>query len=49
MPTLTGAKQGKAKLRILDIKTTWSEFIKTSQNTAEQGGGKLCILDFKTT
>ena len=40
---------GKAKIRILDFKTTWSEFQKPSQTAAERGKAKLRILDFKTT
>ena len=36
-PSLTDAEQGKAELRILDFKTTWSEFRKPSQTAAERG------------
>ena len=43
------AERGEAKLRILDFKTTWSEFQKASQTPAERGEAKLCILNFKTT
>ena len=45
----TAAEQGKAKLRILDFKTVWSEFQKPTQTAAERGEAKLRILDFKTT
>ena len=49
MPSQTAAEQGEAKLRILDFKTTWSEFQKSSQIAAKQGKAELRILDFKTT
>ena len=45
----TTAEQGEAELRILDFKTTWSEFQKTSQTAAERGEAELCILNFKAT
>ena len=48
-PSQTVAEQGKAKLRILDFKTTWSEFQKASQTAAERGKAELRILNFKTT
>ena len=48
-PSQTAAEQGEAELRILDFKTTWSEFQKPSQTKAEQGEAKQCILNFKTT
>ena len=41
--------QGKAKVRILDFKTTWSESQKVSQTATEQGKAEQCIFDFKTT
>ena len=41
--------RGEAELRILDFKTTWSEFQKPSPTTAERGKAKLRILDFETT
>ena len=41
--------RGEAELRILDFKTTWSEFQKASQTTAERGEVELRILDFKNT
>ena len=49
MPSQTAAEQGIAELRILDFKTRWSEFQKTSQTAAERGVAELRILDFKTT
>ena len=47
--SLTAAGQGKAELRILNFKTTWSEFQKASQTAAERGKAELRILNFKTT
>ena len=41
--------RGEAKVRILDFKTTWSEFQKASQTATEQGKAEQCIFDFKTT
>ena len=41
--------QGKAEIRILDFKTTWSKFQKASQTAAEGGNAELHILNFKTT
>ena len=41
--------QGKAEVRILDFKNTWSEFQKPSQTTAEQSVAELRIFHFKTT
>ena len=49
MPSLIAAEWGKAKLRILDFKTTWSEFQKPSQTAAKRGKAELRTLDFKTT
>ena len=49
MPSQTAAERGEAELRILDFKTTWSEFQKPSQTAAERGEAELRILDFKTT
>ena len=43
------AERGEAELRILDFKTTWSEFKKPSQTAARRGEAELRILDFKTT
>ena len=48
-PSWPTAEQGKAKLRILNFKTTWSEFQKGSQTTTEQGKAEQCIFDFKAT
>ena len=42
-------RRGEAKVRLLNFKTTWSEFQKTSQTAPEQGEAELCILYFKTT
>ena len=36
-------------LRILNFKTTWSEFQKPSLTVAKRGEAELRILDFKTT
>ena len=41
--------QGVAKVRILNFKTTWSEFQKASQTATKRGNAELRILDFKTT
>ena len=41
--------RGKAEVRILHFKTTWSEFQKPSKTAAGRGGAELCILDFKTS
>ena len=38
-----------AVVRILDFKTTWSEFQKASQTATEQGNAKLRIINFKNT
>ena len=43
------AKRGEAELRILDFKTTWSEFQKPSQTATKRGEAELRILDFETT
>ena len=40
---------GEAEVRILDLKTTWSEFQKPSQTAAMQGEAELSIFNFKTT
>ena len=42
-------RRGEAEVRILDFKTTWSEFQKASQTATKQGEAELRILDFKTT
>ena len=38
----------KAEVRILDFKTTWSEFQKASQTATKRGKAELHILDFET-
>ena len=48
-PSQTAAERGEAELRILDFKTTWSEFQKPGQTAAERGEAELRIIDFKTT
>ena len=45
----TAAKRGEAELRILDFKTTWSEFQEPSQIAARRDEAELRILNFKTT
>ena len=42
-------RRGEAEVRILNFKTTWSEFQRASQTATEWGKAKLGILDFKTT
>ena len=49
MPSQTAAEQGEAELRILNFKTTWSDFQKPSQTATEGGNAELHILDIKTT
>ena len=43
--------RGEAEVRILNFKTTWSEFHMPSQTAPAEAGGEaeLHILDFKTT
>ena len=41
--------RGEAEVRILNFKTTWSEFQKSSQTAAERGEAELRMLDFETT
>ena len=48
-PQWDHCRRGKAEVRILDFKTTWSEFQKASQTATERGEAELRILDFKTT
>ena len=36
-PSWTAAERGEAELRILNFKTTWSDFQKPSQTATEQG------------
>ena len=45
----TATKRGEAELRIINFKTTWSEFQKPSHTATERGEAELRILDFKTT
>ena len=42
-------RRGEAEVRILDFKTTWSEFQKPSQTAATRGEAELRLLYFKTT
>ena len=49
MPSQTAAEQGEAELRILNFKSTYSEFQKPSQTATERGKAKLRILNFKAT
>ena len=46
-PSQTAA--AKVRLRILNFKTTWSEFQKASQTATERGEANIRMLDFKTT
>ena len=39
----------ETEVRILNFKTTWSEFQKASQTATERGKAKLGILNFKNT
>ena len=48
-PQWDRCRRGEAEVRILNFKTTWSEFQKASQTATEQGKTKLCILIFKIT
>ena len=47
-PQSDRCRRGEAKVRILDFKTTWSEFQKASQTGTKRGKAKLRIFDFKT-
>ena len=38
-------RQGEAEVRILDFKTTWTEFQKASQTATKRGNAELRILD----
>ena len=40
-------RRGKAKVHILDFKTTWSEFQEESQTATEQSKAELRILNSK--
>ena len=48
-PQSDRCRRGKAKVRILNFKTTWSEFQKASQTAAEREEAELRILNSKTT
>ena len=48
-PQSDHCRRGEAEVRILEFKTTWSEFQKASQTAAERGNAELRILYFKTT
>ena len=41
-------RRGEAEVRILNFKTTWSEFQRASQTDAKRGNAEISILDFKT-
>ena len=41
------SRRGKAEVRILDFKTTWSEFQKASQIATERGEAELRIYNLK--
>merc|ERR1712223_1587631 len=46
-PSQTAAEQGEAEVRILNFKTTWSEFQKPSQTAATRGEAELRIYNLK--
>ena len=46
-PQSDPCRRGEAEVRILDFKTTWSEFQKASQTATERGKAELCILNSK--
>ena len=48
-PSGTTVAEAKAEIRLLNFKTTWSEFEKASQTATKQGEAELQILNFKTT
>ena len=48
-PKSDQCRQGKAKIRVINFKTTWSQFQMASQTATERGEAELRILDFKTT
>ena len=43
------SRQGKAKVRVFNFKTTRSEFQKASQTATEQGKAKVCTLNVENT
>ena len=44
---VTFRPRGEAKLRILDFKTTWSEFQKASQTAVMRGKAELRLYNLK--
>ena len=48
-PQSDRCRRGEAEVRVLDFKTTWSEFQKASKTAAEQDEAELRTLNFKTT
>ena len=48
-PQLDRFRQGEAEVRIIDFKTTWSEFQMASQAVTEWSKAELRIFNFKTT
>ena len=49
IPKSDCCRQGEAKVRIINFKTTWSEFQKPYKTAAAQGEAELRILNFITT
>ena len=49
MASQTASEQGKAELRILNFKTTWSDFQKPCQTTAIQGKAEVGTYNLKKT
>ena len=45
-PSRTAAERGEAELRILNFKTTWSEFQNPSQITAVEGKAELHLHNY---
>ena len=46
-PQSDRCRRGKAKVRILDFKTTWFEFQKPCQTSATQGEAKVYVYNLK--
>ena len=44
-PSQTATERGEAELRILNFKTTWSEFQKPCQTAATQGEAELRVYN----
>ena len=44
MGSQTAAERGKAKLHILNFKTTWAEFQRPSQTTAKRGEAEVRVI-----